>query len=446
MRPIMNVQSAYSSYPIKYLESLNGNQTPLLEAVLNLTSSFSPFDLVIAAKIVHAMNMDQATLQKIDQIINEKLISPSNPKEIRASLEAHGILPTAKEAKKIFWSLGENWWKQILDGKHHKYGKWVYDKGLHKGPIEPGYLNGVEAGCQFFTDRFSQDLDVALYRGIHHEACAHFKGIETQTVCGVERVDEYRTEIGKCFCPPYVTEWEELRKRLNELQQHVTIFDTVEKLPSNEHLKALAKSRDWVIANIDSSLSSKTDEDLGDILYEKIRDMKEVQYLVAEKQEEVLLQEFVSIASRLTLDKPFVKCWPEQGHNNELYIFYEPSTELDKVIEKLLNEFNKNLEVLQKKCYEKIHSQMTPEFLIQLKDDYQNKVISLIARLYAELEWAHPWIDGQGRTDLILLNGLLCREGLHPCILNEPYYSTGSTIQDWIIYLKEGLKEFEQQY
>ncbi|MBA3239495.1 MAG: Fic family protein [Parachlamydiaceae bacterium] len=70
--------------------------------------------------------------------------------------------------------------------------------------------------------------------------------------------------------------------------------------------------------------------------------------------------------------------------------------------------------------------------------------LGLIAQLFAELEWAHPWIDGQGRTDLILLNGLLAREGLHPCILQEPYYSSINDTNSWVTYLKEGLAKFEE--
>jgi hypothetical protein len=69
-----------------------------------------------------------------------------------------------------------------------------------------------------------------------------------------------------------------------------------------------------------------------------------------------------------------------------------------------------------------------------------------VATMYAELEWLHPWIGGQGRTDLVLLNYLLRQEGLNPVILEDPYFSTFHPIVDWIAYLERGIEGWKEEF
>ena len=40
--------------------------------------------------------------------------------------------------------------------------------------------------------------------------------------------------------------------------------------------------------------------------------------------------------------------------------------------------------------------------------------LTAVVKLYHSLENLHPFNDGNGRTDLIVLNTLLCELGLHP--------------------------------
>ncbi len=122
-----------------------------------------------------------------------------------------------------------------------------------------------------------------------------------------------------------------------------------------------------------------------------------------------------------------------------LNINYLKTQDSEIVTKKLLEEFNIKINELQKIAFE----QLLKKDVATVKNEYQEKVLPLIAQLYEELEWAHPWIDGQGRTDLILLNGLLCREGFHPIILKEPYFSSGHSLELWIEYLKQGLNAYE---
>lgn len=70
--------------------------------------------------------------------------------------------------------------------------------------------------------------------------------------------------------------------------------------------------------------------------------------------------------------------------------------------------------------------------------------LTLIADLYQKLEWFHPFPDGQGRTDLMVLGMLLSKHGFCPAILNEPYVSSFAPLSDWVNYLKEGMKKWEE--
>lgn len=73
----------------------------------------------------------------------------NTPEEIKNYLIKQGILPTPEEAKSTYWSLGKDWWKQLIDGWAHKHGPLVFDMGLHGGFAEPGYLKGIEAASHF---------------------------------------------------------------------------------------------------------------------------------------------------------------------------------------------------------------------------------------------------------------------------------------------------------
>lgn len=101
-------------------------------------------------------------------------LSKSTAEANKEYLKKNGILPTSEEAKNIFWSLGDDWWKQIIDGKFHQYGQMVFDEGLHNGDIEPGYYAGLKNACLHIVENFNDEFDVKLYKEIHHIACEHF--------------------------------------------------------------------------------------------------------------------------------------------------------------------------------------------------------------------------------------------------------------------------------
>ncbi|MBA3237538.1 MAG: hypothetical protein H0T62_04215 [Parachlamydiaceae bacterium] len=112
----------------------------------------------------------------------------------REFLKKHGVLPTNKEAESSFWSLGNDWWKQMIDGKFHEYGQMVFDQGLHKGPIEPGYIKGIKNASQHFIKNFDRELNIDLYKEIHHVACEHFNINQDNGIqCDKNLIDTYRT-------------------------------------------------------------------------------------------------------------------------------------------------------------------------------------------------------------------------------------------------------------
>jgi hypothetical protein len=69
-----------------------------------------------------------------------------------------------------------------------------------------------------------------------------------------------------------------------------------------------------------------------------------------------------------------------------------------------------------------------------------------IAKLIQHLEWLHPPRDGTGRVDIALLNFLLASyEGLNPALLMFPYVSSCFGLEEWITYLTNSMKVWDQE-
>lgn len=74
------------------------------------------------------------------------------------------------------------------------------------------------------------------------------------------------------------------------------------------------------------------------------------------------------------------------------------------------------------------------ELLINYNSDIKTPFIHRIAKLHAEFESAHPFIDGNGRIGRVINNYLLIREGFPPIIVRnkekESYYSALRSFDD----------------
>ena len=363
-----------------------------------------------------------------------------DPRQIRLKLIEAGILPSPEEAKSVFWSLGKEWWRQIIDGKYHKHGELVFDQGLHQGHVEPGYLEGVRKASAFFVNCFNEEFSVKLYRETHVVACAHFNIQQNSGVCcNHMQIDEFRSKEGKTTVPPsLVVEAFSQLYRDAELARELSKLYGFAKEPEVKVGRRQELIAQELIAMYDEKPWKDNPDQLSDRL-EKIEFRLKRQINVKMQEQEAKLNAyFQSIQERLKLATPFARTLlTDQG---SIVVTYETG-EIEKALHALIDEFNQNLAQLQSAAYERFQK---GELAAQIKQDYQEAVLPLIGRLYAELEWLHPFIDGQGRADLVTLNGLLTREGLHPCILSEPYFSTGNSIEDWIDYLKKGLVAFEE--
>lgn len=102
----------------------------------------------------------------------------------------NGITPA--QFFSVYRRLGDNKWKEGIDGKDHHLGPEVYDKGLHGGTVEVGFLSGLQRGYQFLEERCNRKVDVSFYLGLHQEICSHFRGKQNNTLLEQKELGRFR--------------------------------------------------------------------------------------------------------------------------------------------------------------------------------------------------------------------------------------------------------------
>ncbi len=378
------------------------------------------------------------------------------PDEVRGKLVEYGVIPSAHEAREKFLALGKDWWRFIIDGRCHKYGSEVFDLGLHGGSKEPGYLEGVRKGCEVFLRDIDRDLSEELYAEIHLQACKHFKKNQGDgTLCDGSIVHRYRENSETCSVGVE-------QMGLSTLDQLQKAFSVIEH--ASISLIGIESSKKWDPSTwsdydrekVEKVMKTYFPDSTGPVsakdMVSKLKEDSAAAYTKLghachEYLEKVRLG-MKAMQERLALRYGIVHIYADYNiHRVTLKVSYDDSMRIPNfykdVTVKLIQHFNDDLHALQSKTYLQIETEGVGK-IEEIKTAYREAALRLIARLYAELDWAHPWIDGQGRTDLIVLNGLLTREGMHPCFLHEPYYSTFNTVEDWIVYLKAGLADYEE--
>jgi len=162
----------------------------------------------------------------------------------------------------------------------------------------------------------------------------------------------------------------------------------------------------------------------GNHFYESaIESAKQVRKELKATQEALnLTKPFASIKINTTLAEPAV---------NIQYNYQNPN-EIEEIVNTLINQYNDKINKL-------------PSPYDQRNTEENELAIRSIAELFQNLEWLHPFFDGQGRTDLILLAKLLSENGFNPSILYQPYFSTFEPIENWISYLKEGIEAWKKE-
>jgi Leucine-rich repeat (LRR) protein len=125
-----------------------------------------------------------------------------------------------------YWHLGSKKWKEGIDGKHHVHGPEVYDLNLHGKYAEPGFLNGIKCAFQFLGSRPNRKIDAEFYLALHKAACGHFKGKETNTLMGQEKVGVFRGSgdaITATFSEPDYFMTQNASNEFNDLNGELTL-------------------------------------------------------------------------------------------------------------------------------------------------------------------------------------------------------------------------------
>ena len=134
---------------------------------------------------------------------------------------------TQAEFAETYWGLGDNKWKEGIDGVHHSFGAEVYDLGLHKKYAEPGYLQGLKKAYQFLSSHANQMLSCQFYLSLHKAACGHFKGKANNTLMGQEKVGVFRNSediITATFAEPDYLMTQNAINEFNELNGELTLI------------------------------------------------------------------------------------------------------------------------------------------------------------------------------------------------------------------------------
>lgn len=335
------------------------------------------------------------------------------------------------DAKEVFNALGKNWWKQIFDGQYHKWGAKVFDKGLHKRRIkEPGFYQSALNAFNFASEHLSEPLTVDFYCSLHQKACAHFQGRANSTLMKAEDAGKFREcRVGTNFSVYYLLQF--------YLNEHPSKYDD-RALKEYGRLGVFGRDEIERKMNIETALkeniechkkyprtkwpkyhySSNVYVELDEIFYKKILDPLK-SYI--DSQKESNLGHFLP-----TLNLEYI------NSTTSLEFTYAKVDNFNTAASAYFAKFNEYIAEIN-------HQIQSGED----KGPLMEKKLQEIAALYQKLEWCHPFKDGQGRTDLILLSKLLTENGFTPAILNEPYMSTFSSLTDWCEYLKKGMASWE---
>ena len=102
---------------------------------------------------------------------------------------------------KLYWGLGkENKWMECIDGRYHHLGKYVFDRGLHEGTVEPGFVGSMEEAFTFVEQAVNKKVDANWYLNLHRHTCAHFNGDPSAFLMGQEKVGVFRNSDDPVCC------------------------------------------------------------------------------------------------------------------------------------------------------------------------------------------------------------------------------------------------------
>lgn len=301
------------------------------------------------------------------------------------------------QAEKTFWGLGDKFWMQMIDGKFHQYGPMVFDEGLHGREKELGFFNSLKTGCDFAAAHLTEKPTLHFYKELHKKLCAHFTGTyEDQTAMNGQDAGVFRSKF--CTTNTILTGKSDISKEMEEhyknyFAPNYLIFS---KLNPENIMREYAKSKP-IVENWEAEWETRVNT---------------INAYIMECCEKLGIPQIAILT--YTKDR-------DMRHFGVIYAITSPE-EHEKITEKLFDQYNAKIQEAASK---------------------EDK-LKAIAELFQMLEWLHPFPDGQGRTDLVLLAKLLADEGFNPPILEEPYTSTWTMPEDWLQYLKRGLERWQE--
>lgn len=339
----------------------------------------------------------------------------------------------------VFWGLKDSWWKQIYDAKYHQFGSDVFDKGLHEGNIEPGFYNSIKNASEYAAEQMGTPLTIECYNRIHQLACEHFPNVKrSQINVDEENIDNFRNTDCRCcrdlvnHSYEYENESQFEKKRLsfvllNRIRLRLNFDHNIRINGCKTELNELS---DKIKEQITNKLTRYNDLK-GINITELFENGNEI-YEKAIESNSKIIKQLEETQKRLHLSKPFIALKNILGEEILIYAYYlhENPKEIETVIHKLINDYNEKMQTL-------------PPDPMERSNEENEFALKCIAELFQNLEWLHPFFDGQGRTDLVLLAKLLTENGFNPSILYNPYYSTFEPLEKWISYLKEGIEAWK---
>ncbi len=344
----------------------------------------------------------------------------------------------------VFWGLNEDWWKQIYDGKYHQFGCEVFDKGLHGNNKEPGFYSSIKRASEYASQQMGNLLTIECYKRIHQLACEHFLYVERNAI-NVDKndIDKFRNTYCSCFRNLMKDNYEyenseqsEKRRQsfvlLNQIRWDLLLRDGIEtKMGSKEELNRLPPEiRERIFQKFTNAdfFTKKMDVvgffEKGNLCYEEaLESMEKVKEQLSSSQIE------------RNLPKPLVSLKIDATGEEKLVFVnynYQNPIEIEEALHKLINDYNEKIRGINSDPY-------------QRNVEENELALKCIAELFQNLEWLHPYFDGQGRTDLVLLAKLLTENGFNPCILYFPYFSTFEPLEKWVSYIKEGMEAWKKE-
>lgn len=470
-----------------YRDFLYGNSVGALSCEKRANKpSLSSYDLLMIAKGIKSLGNDNDSedfieiAKRIDVLLSnhfEKYLSEDrklSQNEIKLFLVHLGILPSAREAKKIFWGLKDNWLKQIIDGCPSGSDKLVFDLGTIDRPAEPGYLDGVTRASKALTNKFNLELSFSLYKEVHRLACRHLAQPANEDQ---ERIKEgsFRKSERKYAFTFFNTETFVVQNYISFLNYASDITKCHLRISLFEECPIYYKqfygdhSDNLPFSNEDTYMIKSRFRDIKTFL---ARNLSEPQECASETQILGKLNGFLFafenkrqmlfIHASIDVNNSIAKASKQLGSKSDLAkssVFqdtlevecYDPKNtqEAASVVKKSILKFNTQLKHAKELAFEYVLSMEDPspvcfvQQLLVIQSRYQKTVVHLVGELFSELEWVQLWARAGRRTDRIVLNGLLSREGLHPVILNQSHYSICNTSENWIEYLWKGLNQYE---